>query len=259
MRNYDKLVRDNIPKIIRDSGNKCEIEVVSDKDALEYLYRKLNEEVCELFINRHIDEVVDVMEVLFAIGARCGYSEKEILDRRKIKKHSHGGFDENIVLKKTYRLPNSLKGRNIYSNAIPTLCYLKNMLYKLVSVNGETTKLTSWEKKCYDSYQLDDIKDDLITNDESEWKDIIKNHILCNMPSYFGASIVDIYLVAYIAESYGNGKDIFFKYIFNTNITQERSLAEAIWMVGKNDGEFLGILNPDGTVKDWNFMNEWVG
>jgi hypothetical protein len=32
----------------------------------------------------------------------------------------------------------------------------------------------------------------------------------------------------------------------------------AIWQVGKSDGVFLGILNNDGTVKDWDFMNKWV-
>ncbi|MGL5313580.1 MAG: hypothetical protein ACRC92_10055 [Peptostreptococcaceae bacterium] len=258
MKCYDKLVRDNIPKIIRDSGNKCEIEVVNDNAVLEYLYRKLNEEVCELFIDRNIDEIVDVMEVLFAIGAKYGYSEKDILDIRRLKKNSHGGFNDNIVLKKTYRLPKKFKGRDIHTNAIPSVCYLKNMLRKLVSIEGDASKLSSWEKICYDAYQLDDIKIELLTSNESDWKDIIKNHIVCNMPSYFGASCIDIYLVAYIAESFGEGKDIFFKYIFNTNITQESSLAEAIWMVGKNDGEFLGILNPDGTVKDWDFINEWI-
>ena len=41
MQVYDKLVRDRIPEIIEKSGNHCEIEVVSDKIALEYLYKKL--------------------------------------------------------------------------------------------------------------------------------------------------------------------------------------------------------------------------
>lgn len=254
---YDKLVRDNIPNIIRNSGNKCEIEIVNDDTALEYLYRKLNEEVCELFAERNIDEIVDVMEVLFAIGARCGYSEKEILDRRLIKNHSHGAFNENIILKKTYKLPNNLKGKNIHTDVVPSVCNLKNMLCKLMSVGGDVCLLTSWEKKCYDSYKIDDIKYDLMITNESNWKDIIKTHILNNHPDYFGASCIDIYLVAYIAESYGSSKEIFFKYI-SSNITRENSLVEAIWMVGKGDGEFLDILNSDGSVKDWNFINKWI-
>lgn len=102
MKVYDKLVRDRIPEIIESSGNKCEIEVVSDEIALEYLYKKLNEEVSELLEDKNLDEIVDVMEVLFAIGSKYGYSEEDILDRRNEKKDARGGFKDNLILKKTY-------------------------------------------------------------------------------------------------------------------------------------------------------------
>lgn len=102
MKVYDKLVRDRIPEIIESSGNKCEIEVVSDEVALEYLYKKLSEEVSELLEDKNLDEIADVMEVLFAIGAKYGYSEEDVLNRRNEKKDARGGFEDNIVLKKTY-------------------------------------------------------------------------------------------------------------------------------------------------------------
>ena len=41
MKAFDKLVRDRIPEIIKSSGNHCEVEIVSDEVALEYLYKKL--------------------------------------------------------------------------------------------------------------------------------------------------------------------------------------------------------------------------
>lgn len=102
MKVYDKLVRDRIPEIIESSGNKCEIEVVSDEVALEYLYKKLNEEVSELLEDKNLDEIADVMEILFAIGAKYGYSEEDILDRRNEKKYVRGGFEDNLILKKTW-------------------------------------------------------------------------------------------------------------------------------------------------------------
>lgn len=101
MKVYDKLVRDRIPEIIEASGNKCEIEVVSDKVALEYLYKKLNEEVGELLEDKNLDEIADCLEVLFAIGAKYGYSEDEVLGRRNEKNLERGGFSNNIVLKLT--------------------------------------------------------------------------------------------------------------------------------------------------------------
>lgn len=97
MKVYDKLVRDRIPEIIESSGNKCEIEVVSDDVALEYLYKKLNEEVSELLEDKNLDEIADVMEVLFAIGSKYGYSEEDILNRRNEKRDSRGGFEDNLI------------------------------------------------------------------------------------------------------------------------------------------------------------------
>lgn len=102
MKVYDKLVRDRIPEIIEASGSKCEIETVSDEVALEYLYRKLSEEVSELLEDRNLDEIADVMEVLFAIGKKYGYSEDDVLGRRNEKRTARGGFEDNLVLKKTY-------------------------------------------------------------------------------------------------------------------------------------------------------------
>lgn len=102
MKIYDKLVRDRIPEIIENSGNHCEIEVVSDEVALEYLYKKLNEEVNELLEDKNLEEIADVMEVLFAIGKKYGYSEEDILNRRTDKRAKSGGFEGNIILKKTW-------------------------------------------------------------------------------------------------------------------------------------------------------------
>lgn len=102
MKVYDKLVRDRIPEIIESSGNKCEIEVVSDEIALEYLYKKLSEEVSELLEDKNLDEIADVMEVLFAIGSKYGYSEEDVLNRRNEKRDSRGGFENNLILNKTW-------------------------------------------------------------------------------------------------------------------------------------------------------------
>lgn len=102
MKVYDKLVRDRIPEIIESCGNKCEVEVVSDDVALEYLYKKLNEEVGELLEDKNLDEIADCLEVLFAIGGKYGYSEDEVLGRRNEKKLERGGFEDNLILIKTW-------------------------------------------------------------------------------------------------------------------------------------------------------------
>ena len=102
MKIYYILVRNNIPQIIENSGNKCEVEIVSDDIALDYLYKKLQEEVDELLEDKNLEEIADVVEVLFAIGRKYGYSEEDILNKRCEKREKSGGFEDNIVLKKTW-------------------------------------------------------------------------------------------------------------------------------------------------------------
>ncbi len=156
-------------------------------------------------------------------------------------------------------LPDNLQGRSITAKVIPTVCNLKNMLRKLVAVHGDFDQLKQWEKRSYTAYLIDEVKSKILCSTENEWKSIIKNHILSKRPSELGASAVDIYLVAYVAVTFGPGKSVFFKYIRDAEISGEGNTAQAIWQVGKGDGVFLGILNDDGTVKDWDFIYRWAG
>ena len=77
-------------------------------------------------------------------------------------------------------------------------------------------------------------------------------------PPDFGASCIDVYLVAYVAETFGAGKNVFFQYVKENRISQKDNTAQAIWQVGKGDGVFLDILQYDGTVKDVEFIKKWI-
>ena len=159
---------------------------------------------------------------------------------------------------KTCNLPDNLRGRNIHNKVIPTVCNLKNMLDKLVEVNGDFSQLKQWEKRSYKAYRIEDVEYKIIYSPKSEWKQIIRTHILNRHPSEFGASCIDIYLVAYVSETYGKGKNRFFEYVKKSNISDKDNSAQAIWQVGKGDGVYLGILNDDGTIKDWEFIKSWL-
>lgn len=119
--------------------------------------------------------------------------------------------------------------------------------------------MKQWEKRSYKAYNIEEISDEILCSTPDIWKDIIKNHILNTKISKLGASCIDIYLVAYVAENYGAGKKRFFEYIFDNELTDKENSANAIWQVGKGDGVYLGVLNNNGTVKDWDFFIKWVG
>lgn len=154
--------------------------------------------------------------------------------------------------------PNHIRGRSIYEKVIPTVCNLRNMLEKLSVVNGDYSQLKPWEKRSYEAYQLDGVKAKILRSKREDWKAIIRDHILRLDPHELGASCIDIYLVAYVSETYGLGKNRLFQFIKDKGISQTDNSAQAIWQVGKGDGVFLELLKSDGSIKDYEFFNKWV-
>jgi pimeloyl-ACP methyl ester carboxylesterase len=162
------------------------------------------------------------------------------------------------VLKDNITLPDNIRGRSIHSNIIPTVCNVKNMIEKLLKVNGDYSELKQWEKRSYQAYKIDKIQDKLLSSPLLNRIELLKSHILILHPKDLGASCIDIYLVAYVAETYGKGKKTFFKYIRDVGISDKENTAQAIWQVGKGDGFYLGVLHDDGSIKDWNFFAKWI-
>ena len=101
MKVYNKLVRDKIPAIIEADNKKCEIEIVKGKgkEKQELLEKKLLEEVNEYLEDKNIEELADIMEVLYGLAKELGYSEEQLNKKREEKLKERGGFKEGIVLK----------------------------------------------------------------------------------------------------------------------------------------------------------------
>ena len=95
-----KLVRDKIPQILEREGKKFRIvKYVKDKEELlKLLLDKLIEEVYEFIKNPSIEEAADILEVLESILKIRGYSLKDVLDVKEVKRIERGGFDEGIIV-----------------------------------------------------------------------------------------------------------------------------------------------------------------
>ena len=91
-----KLVRDKIPQIIQADGKSPIIRTLSEEDYLEELDKKLNEEVAEYQADKSIEEMADVLEVLYAICEARGHSLEELEKVRKEKSDKRGAFKERI-------------------------------------------------------------------------------------------------------------------------------------------------------------------
>ncbi|MFC7204244.1 hypothetical protein ACFQJC_12020 [Haloferax namakaokahaiae] len=103
-REYDKLVRDDIPRIIRKSGETPVTHVADGEEFDRRLAAKLVEEAREFEEAREVDEndqleeLADVVAVIDAILAR-NEEDWETLRRLVSEKESErGGFEDAIVL-----------------------------------------------------------------------------------------------------------------------------------------------------------------
>lgn len=97
---YNKLVRDNIPEIIKNSGKYCETEILSNEEYLIMLERKLDEEFAEYKKDKSMEELADLLEVIYAIIKAKHYSIEQVEDIRVKKAQKNGQFNKRILLKR---------------------------------------------------------------------------------------------------------------------------------------------------------------
>lgn len=98
MKVHNKLVRDKIPEIIEAAGKVCVTHILTDEEYIVALETKLNEEVAEYQVEKNLEEMVDVLEVLQAICIARGYSLEDLESMRTKKSEERGGFREKKFL-----------------------------------------------------------------------------------------------------------------------------------------------------------------
>lgn len=97
---YNKLVRDRIPEIIKSKGDECITEILPEDKYLEMLDEKLDEELKEYHEDQNIEELADLVEVIYAVTKARGYTLEELEKTRREKAEKRGAFENRILLKK---------------------------------------------------------------------------------------------------------------------------------------------------------------
>lgn len=95
---HNKLVRDNIPDIIEAGNKKCRTKIVKGEELARLLNEKLQEEVDEYIASNEIEELADIMEVIYSILHNRGMTVGELETMRLKKKEERGGFSKGIKL-----------------------------------------------------------------------------------------------------------------------------------------------------------------
>jgi predicted house-cleaning noncanonical NTP pyrophosphatase (MazG superfamily) len=96
---YNKLIRDKIPQIIEQSGKQAIIEEVSGKEYIELLNAKLGEELQEYLDSQSVEELADLVEVVYAMLEHKNISlqEFEFISQQKV--NEKGAFKDKLLLK----------------------------------------------------------------------------------------------------------------------------------------------------------------
>ncbi len=103
---YNKLIRDNIPEIIKNAGKTCVTEEMSDDLYDKKLCEKFFEEMQEFLQEfnaqddeKAIAELADITEVVLAIVDFIGVDRKSFEKIRKTKADKNGAFEKRLLLK----------------------------------------------------------------------------------------------------------------------------------------------------------------
>ncbi len=98
MKIYNKLVRDKMPQIIQSNNEVCKTRMLDDKEYLDQLNIKLQEELKEYIESGEVEELADLEEVLRAIleAKQVSYIDFETIRQNKVAKR--GAFKQRIFL-----------------------------------------------------------------------------------------------------------------------------------------------------------------
>lgn len=97
----NKLVRDNIPEIIKNNGDIASTRILDNEEYYLKLKEKLIEEVNEYIEDDDEKEIADVLEVIYAITNYRNIDINEIEKIREDKLIKNGGFKKRIFLEYT--------------------------------------------------------------------------------------------------------------------------------------------------------------
>ena len=98
MAKYNKLVRDRIPEIIKNNGETPIIRILDEEEYKTCLKKKLYEEVSEFHESSEVEELADILEVIFALSKVQGVSKDELMKIYQKKHDKRGGFENKIFL-----------------------------------------------------------------------------------------------------------------------------------------------------------------
>jgi predicted house-cleaning noncanonical NTP pyrophosphatase (MazG superfamily) len=104
---YNKLVRDNIPEIIKGNNDgEAVTRILNDDEYKKALEDKLYEEYQEVLDasgENRLEELADMLEIMISLAKIEKANLEKIIEIAKKKKAKRGGFDKKLYLEKVVK------------------------------------------------------------------------------------------------------------------------------------------------------------
>lgn len=101
---HNKLVRDNIPDIIKEDQRMPITKILNEEDYKQELEKKLLEEYHEVLNsntpNERAEELADMLEIMISLAKLENKTLNDIIEIANKKKEKNGGFEKRIYLEK---------------------------------------------------------------------------------------------------------------------------------------------------------------
>lgn len=98
MKVYNKLVRDKITDIIEADGRMAKYRILDNNEYRKELNSKLQEEVKEYLDDNNVEELADIVEVIYGILNSMDVTIDEFEKVRIKKQEERGAFNKRIYL-----------------------------------------------------------------------------------------------------------------------------------------------------------------
>ncbi len=95
---YNKLIRDYIPIILSRQQLRITSYISDEKEYEQRLCDKLQEEVTEFLQDNTLEELTDILEVIYALARNKGITKNELELLRHEKASAHGSFNKRLIL-----------------------------------------------------------------------------------------------------------------------------------------------------------------
>lgn len=94
----NKLARDKMRELFESQGRVQVSHILTDQEYARELRNKLKEETAEFLQDNNLEELADILEVIYALAKNIGHTKDELEQARATKAEQYGIFDKKIYL-----------------------------------------------------------------------------------------------------------------------------------------------------------------